>query len=64
MQKEIPEIDIQAVSYFYSPVGLELGSESPEEIALSIGAEIIACFRNKSGKSLKYKEGTIHERNQ
>ena len=64
MQNEMSELDLEAVSYFYSPVGLEIGAESPEEIALSIAAEIVACFRDKPGKSLKYKKGTIHDRKQ
>ena len=62
MQKELGDLDLSALKNFYSPVGLEIGAESPEEIALSISAEIVAAFRNKPGSSLKYKEGTIHER--
>lgn len=46
----------------YSPVGLDIGAESPEEIALSIVSEIVAVFRKREGKSLKFRAGTIHER--
>jgi len=56
------EIDLENLQYFFSPVGLDIGAESPEEIALSITAEIISVFRNRSGQSLKFREGTIHER--
>ena len=62
MQKELPQIDFDAIDFFFSPTGLEIGAESPNEIALSIAAEIVATFRNKQGTSLKWKEGTIHER--
>lgn len=62
MQKELGDLDLSSIKNFYSPVGLEIGAESPEEIALSISAEIVSSFRNKPGGSLKYKEGTIHER--
>lgn len=47
---------------FFSPVGLDVGAESPEEIALAIAAEILAKFRNHKGGFLKVKEGTIHSR--
>ncbi|MBI5302226.1 MAG: XdhC family protein [Chloroflexi bacterium] len=35
------------------PVGLDLGAESPEEIALAIMAEILAAARGKSGRPLR-----------
>ncbi len=47
---------------FFSPVGLDIGAESPEEIALAIASEILAKFRNHQGGFLKEKKGTIHSR--
>jgi xanthine dehydrogenase accessory factor len=49
----------------YAPMGLEIGALSPEEIAISIVAELIAVRRNaESGthKKLKYESrpGPIH----
>jgi xanthine/CO dehydrogenase XdhC/CoxF family maturation factor len=44
------------------PIGLDLGADSPEEIALSICSEILAFFRNGSGKPLSASEGPIHHR--
>jgi len=44
----------------YSPVGLDIGSEGSEEIALSIIAEIKAVLSHREGYSLKYKAASIH----
>lgn len=35
------------LSYFYSPIGLDLGGGSPEEIAISITSEILAISHDK-----------------
>lgn len=41
------------VASLYAPIGLDIGSESPEEIALSITAEILMTLNNTSGLPLK-----------
>lgn len=63
LQETEAKIVLDDIDFFYSPVGLDIGAESPEEIALSITAEIVSVFRERRGTHLKFREGTIHERN-
>lgn len=46
----------------YSPAGLDIGAESPDEIALSIVAEIQAVYRRCAGGQLRRSAGPIHSR--
>ena len=48
----------------FAPAGLDIGAMGPEEIALSLIAEIRAVFSARQGGFLKLRKSTIHERNQ
>lgn len=55
-------VDSPEYDRVYAPVGLDIGGESPSEIAISIVSEILACHYNRPANHLCDKTGPIHER--
>ena len=53
-----------ALDYLRSPAGLDIGAETPEEIALSIMSEIMAVRSGSEARPLIRRKGPIHERNE
>ena len=56
----IAEKDMQRI---YAPAGLDIGALTPEEIGLSLLAEIRTVFSNRKGGFLRLRDVPIHERN-
>ncbi len=55
-----PEIDDAFIEGIHGPAGLNIGAETPQEIAISIISEILSVVRNQVPMSLKEKTGRIH----
>ncbi|WP_435255571.1 XdhC family protein [Tenacibaculum sp. A30] len=55
-----PNVSDEFLDKIHTPAGLNIGAETPEEIALSILAEILSVIRNKEVFSLKKITGRIH----
>jgi xanthine dehydrogenase accessory factor len=56
------QLDDNDLSRIYSPIGLDIGAEAPDEIALSLIAEVQAKFTSRTGGFLKDRVEPIHER--
>jgi xanthine dehydrogenase accessory factor len=56
------EVTDQQKSRIFGPIGLDIGAETAEEIALSIMAEIKAVINGRAGISLREKAEPIHSR--
>lgn len=62
LQEDGFEITDEQMSRIYGPVGLDIGAETSEEIALSVMAEIKAVLNNTPGSFLRDKKDVIHSR--
>jgi xanthine dehydrogenase accessory factor len=55
-------VDEEQLNRIHAPCGLDIGSRTPEETAISVLAEIIAIRAARSGSPLRETEGSIHPR--
>jgi xanthine dehydrogenase accessory factor len=53
-------ITAEQLESIHTPIGLDIGAETSEEIAISILAEIKAVLSERKGMSLKFKTEKIH----
>lgn len=52
--------DSSMLERLHYPVGLDLGGDTPDSVALSILAEINAVFNGRDGSMLKHRQASIH----
>lgn len=62
LRSENPALTEAHFDTVYGPVGLDIGTETPQEIALAIVAEVQAVLNQRSAQKLREREGAIHER--
>lgn len=62
IQADCGELNEESLEKLHSPVGLDIGADSPEEIALSILSELVCRKNARSGQSLRLRKGLLHER--
>ena len=62
LEKNGVRISDEQLHSVYGPVGLDIGAETAEEIAVSIVAEIKAVLSNRKGTLLKDRPFAIHSR--
>lgn len=56
-----PEVSEEFLDSVHGPAGLNLGAETPQEIAISIIAEILSVIRRQKPIPLQEKKGAIHD---
>ena len=60
LENEGQTLSTEMMDRIFAPAGLDIGALSPEEIALSMAAEIRAHFAGRPGQSLRLRAGAIH----
>lgn len=62
LEEEGSAISQADMDRIHAPVGLDIGSVTPEEIALSMAAGVKAAFAKRNGAFLKFRDTPIHPR--
>ncbi|MDC6386269.1 XdhC/CoxI family protein [Flagellimonas taeanensis] len=55
-----PDISESFLERLHGPAGIDIGAETPQEISISILAEILSTINKIKPQPLKHKEGKIH----
>ncbi|WP_392532321.1 XdhC family protein [Nostoc sp. C117] len=67
-ERLLEDLRLQGIDYtteqlkrLHSPIGMDIGADTPEEIAIAIIAEIQAVLTNRSGNFLRNRHQPIHQ---
>ena len=60
LMEHAPELRTDFMEQIYGPAGLNIGAETPQEIALAILSEILTVVRGQKPILLRNKTGSIH----
>ncbi|MEH2067843.1 MAG: XdhC/CoxI family protein [Nostoc sp.] len=70
-ERLLEDLSLQGIVYtpeqltrLHGPVGIDIGADTPEEIAIAIIAEIQAVLTNRSGNFLRNRNQPIHQSNE
>jgi xanthine dehydrogenase accessory factor len=58
----LEQLNLKAPAHLHAPIGLDIGAETPEQLALSVVAEIHAVLRGVPGGYLRDRQGPIHRK--
>lgn len=56
-----PDTNPDFIENIHGPAGLDIGAETPQEIAISVISEILSVYRRTRPHSLREKQGAIHQ---
>ena len=54
--------ELPGLANLHYPIGLDLGGDTPESVAMAVLAEIQAVLNGRNGGSLRLRTASIHDR--
>ena len=60
LMERYPDVSEEFLEHIHGPAGIDVGAETPQEIAISILSEILSVVNKKVPSLLKHKIGAIH----